>query len=98
MDKDRGRNVDRWVTQQLCFYIQIFSYYNRGVQHSATLQMLHEAVSQLPAPFFSLTRKQDSKILELLHLRQQLIPYLEWALHPFVLTHANFHLNCFTLS
>jgi len=51
---------------------------------------------------FTLTRKQDPEILELLRLRQQLTPNLEGALHRFAaenhgLRGANSHPDRFTL-
>lgn len=52
----------------------------------------------------ALTHEEDPEILKLVHFGQQLIPNLEWALHPFLVENhgfrvrgADFHPNHFTL-
>lgn len=74
-----GRNSDYPVNNQLRFHphLSLFFHHSRVVWHP--LQMLHQSVFNLQSsvlfPGILLTLEQDSKILKILHLEQQLVEH-----------------------
>ena len=73
-----GWNKDQPVNRELCLLAQLSLHHNRPVQspdHSR--QCTNPSLDLLHSP---ITQEQDPKILELLHLRQNLTP--TWTRHP----------------
>ena len=77
-----GRNEDRLVNRELCLSAQL------PLHHDESVQSLYYCKRRTDPPVDlllhpPLTCEQDPKVLELLHLGQDLIPDPESALHPF---------------
>ncbi|MEQ2245980.1 hypothetical protein ILYODFUR_033654 [Ilyodon furcidens] len=98
-----NRNVDQQVNRKLRSSAQLSLHHNRPAHHPHYCGRCTDPSVDLPL-HSPLTCEQDPKILELLHLRQELPSNLKRTCHPFPVENhglgvggADLHPNCFTL-